>query len=32
MSSASMSARDANSFFASRYLGDARSTISESLE
>jgi hypothetical protein len=30
--SASISARAANSFIASRYLGDATSTISESLE
>jgi hypothetical protein len=32
MSSASISARAANSFIASRYRGDATSTISESLE
>ena len=32
MSSASISARAANSFIASRYLGEATSTISESLE
>jgi hypothetical protein len=32
MSSASISARAANSFIANRYLGEATSTISESLE